>query len=460
MKRSSWASFLLLGAAFGLVIYLFFGRPLPDWARADAQQAQQRLEQIAADVQAQRARIDEIVQQDPAFLSELPEVKAARQQLEARAAQVQALQTTFADAVKPILERDKSSERAELLSAVSPINAKVQALQSQDEAVAAAATVQRLLEYKRDHAKIVEGARTTAQAVANAGADPLVEGGLATSGAQFPEMKDKLEKKRADLTAGAAQVQADRAHLDELAAQQPVDYVAVGRLADRILANGEAVQAQKAGLISDFAELRRSTDKILTDMKEEDGRYYHQYRVIQDGKSTETGWLEVDAATYRKHEDHLGMSIYSKPEGVLEEDAVEVASPPGYAYVGNPRYGQWQGSGANSFWVFYGQYALMRDLLWGPGYYRPVPRGDWDGWRDSRRAGRPYYGRNNEYGTQGSATRSRYAGSRYMTDRAARAARRPAPNTTTSSRSGSTSRSGGGYRSSRFRGGSFGGGGK
>jgi hypothetical protein len=459
LKRSSWASFLLIGAAFGLVLYLFFGRPLPDWAKNDAQQAQQRLEQVASDIEGQRARIAELVEQDPGFLAELPEVKSARQQLDARAQQVQALQAKYAEAVKPILERDASSEGDELLQAVAPINAELQALQAKAQDAEAAATVQRLLEYKRDHPKIVEGARNAAQTVAGVGADPLVEGGLATSSAQFPEAKDTLEKKRDALVAGAAQVQADLTRLNELAAQQPVDYVATGRLADRVIAQSEALQAQKAGLVSDFAELRRSIDKILIDMKQEDGRYYHQYRVVQDGKSTETGWLEVDAATFRKHEQHLGMSIYSKPEGVLEEDAVEVASPPGYAYVGNPRYGQWQGSGAGSFWVFYGQYALMRDLLWGPGYYRPVPRGDWDGWRDSRRANRPYFGRNNEFGTQGTTTRSRYSGSRYMTDRASRAARRPSPDTT-STRSTSPSRSGGGYRSSRFRGGSFGGGGK
>ena len=52
---------------------------------------------------------------------------------------------------------------------------------------------------------------------------------------------------------------------------------------------------------------------------------------------------------------------------------------PGSQLVGNPNYGQWRSdSGGNSFWVFYGQFALMRSLLGGPrmGY------GAWAGGRD------------------------------------------------------------------------------
>ena len=61
--------------------------------------------------------------------------------------------------------------------------------------------------------------------------------------------------------------------------------------------------------------------------------------------------------------------------------------------VGNPRYGQWQGGGANSFWVFYGQYALMRSLFFGP---RTYYHRDWysrRGWSYYGNVGRHYYGR-------------------------------------------------------------------
>ena len=52
---------------------------------------------------------------------------------------------------------------------------------------------------------------------------------------------------------------------------------------------------------------------------------------------------------------------------------------PASQLVGNPNYGQWRsGSGGTSFWVWYGQYALIRTLLGGP----RIGYGDWAGRRD------------------------------------------------------------------------------
>ena len=52
---------------------------------------------------------------------------------------------------------------------------------------------------------------------------------------------------------------------------------------------------------------------------------------------------------------------------------------PGSQLVGNPNYGRWRtDSGGSSFWVWYGQYALIRDLLGGP----RIGYGAWAGGRD------------------------------------------------------------------------------
>ena len=52
---------------------------------------------------------------------------------------------------------------------------------------------------------------------------------------------------------------------------------------------------------------------------------------------------------------------------------------PASQLVGNPHYGQWRtDSGGGSFWVWYGQYALIRDLLGGP----RIGYGAWAGGRD------------------------------------------------------------------------------
>lgn len=54
------------------------------------------------------------------------------------------------------------------------------------------------------------------------------------------------------------------------------------------------------------------------------------------------------------------------------------AAPVGSEYVGNSNYGEWkQGSNGNSFWAFYGQYAMFSALMRGPVSY--------DGWSNSRR---------------------------------------------------------------------------
>lgn len=61
--------------------------------------------------------------------------------------------------------------------------------------------------------------------------------------------------------------------------------------------------------------------------------------------------------------------------------------------VGNPRYGHWQtDSTGNSFWVWYGRYALFRDVFWGPSryyYHDWYPRRGWSYYGD---VGRHYYG--------------------------------------------------------------------
>lgn len=145
---------------------------------------------------------------------------------------------------------------------------------------------------------------------------------------------------------------------------------------------------------------------ILADMnyEESNNKYYHKYKIIIDkskasAEATEdnlkvvnTDWKEVSAITFDQHQKDLGMTILSKEDGVLKKSTV----PAGYNnYVGNPKYGSWQtNSSGNSFWVFYGKYALLRSLFGGSRYYR----NDYDYYRRNT-YGRDYYGRNRRYGT-------------------------------------------------------------
>ena len=74
-----------------------------------------------------------------------------------------------------------------------------------------------------------------------------------------------------------------------------------------------------------------------------------------------TDWMEVGEKTFYRYENYVGMVVASKSlDG--RRTGTNQAHPPGYQYVGNSQYGFWGGGG---FWQFYGQYALMRDLMGG-----------------------------------------------------------------------------------------------
>ena len=74
-----------------------------------------------------------------------------------------------------------------------------------------------------------------------------------------------------------------------------------------------------------------------------------------------TDWLAVAEADYVRYENFVGMVVASKSLNG-QRTGSQQAYPAGYQYVGNPSYGFWGGGG---FWQFYGQYALMRDLMGG-----------------------------------------------------------------------------------------------
>lgn len=144
----------------------------------------------------------------------------------------------------------------------------------------------------------------------------------------------------------------------------------------------------------------------LEDMREEGTFfpvYYHKYNVLQGEQVWSTGWLEVSEEFYRRNENFLGMSLASKTEG--QESTTP--HPAGYHYVGNEKYGQWKtDSSGNSFWEFYGKYALLRDVLGLAG--GAIFRRDYDQYRGYRNQNRPYYGpTGREYGTNGTRTRQR-----------------------------------------------------
>jgi hypothetical protein len=196
---------------------------------------------------------------------------------------------------------------------------------------------------------------------------------------------------------------------------------------------------------------------ILQDMREDGNfftEYYHKYKIIRaeeiprsdslDYREEETRWYRVKDNEFKKYANLLGMVLVSKGK---EGNVSENQRPPGYEYVGDTRYGQWRtDSSGNTFWEWYGKYAFFSSMF---GMFSgPVYRRDWDTYRDYDSSGRTYYGRNNQYGTNGTATK-RSNSTFFDRQKERQAARQSAfsqkvkERTTRSNMSGYRSRSGG-----------------
>jgi len=200
---------------------------------------------------------------------------------------------------------------------------------------------------------------------------------------------------------------------------------------DELNTSAAALPQKSEELKSLTGQLYDSWDKVLVDMETRGiGRaraYDQKIRTVRThlgATTSEEQWVDVTPATYDAMRNDLGMAIEHKPAGKYDSEAEHVAQPAGFAYMAPPaqgsnQYGYWEHRDGQSFWVFYGQYALMRDLLFNHSY-RPLPRDEWEDYHSWHTRGQTYYGRDFEaggnapkYGTNGTATQERYSGSSY-----------------------------------------------
>lgn len=197
-----------------------------------------------------------------------------------------------------------------------------------------------------------------------------------------------------------------------------LDVASLVTAADKLHADSALLPQKRSEIEGLIAQLNTTWDKVLVDMEHRRGQYQEQIRTVstpKDGQTTSReDWVEVSQARYDALKNNLGMSIEHKPLGKYDVEADRVAQPAGFAYMAPPgqsnQYGHWENRDGGSFWVWYGQYALLRDLLFNHRYV-PLPSGDYYQYRDYRSRGQTYYGR--DYGTNGSTTADRYSGSRY-----------------------------------------------
>jgi hypothetical protein len=214
-----------------------------------------------------------------------------------------------------------------------------------------------------------------------------------------------------------------------------VDFGTLFAAADTLKTGAADLPKQAEQLRTLTAQLYQSWDKILVDMETRgsgNAREYDQKiktvrTTVPDatGKSgsatSDEKWVDVSKAQYQAMEKDLGMAIEHKPAGKYDTESERTAQPAGFAYMAPPgqsnQYGHWEQNNGTSFWVFYGQYALMRDLLFNHSY-RPLEYREYHEYYTYRQRNETYYGRDTatqapRYGTSGTATQEHYSGSTF-----------------------------------------------
>jgi hypothetical protein len=259
--------------------------------------------------------------------------------------------------------------------------------------------------------------------------------------ADWPEKKNDLESRLA--AARAIQTRSDELWQSTTEARRAaaandyakVDFGTLFAAADTLKTGASELPKQTEQLKTLSGQLYQSWDKILVDMEVRgsgNAREYDQkIKTVRTTVADATGkggtatsdekWVDVSRAQYQAMEKNLGMAIEHKPAGKYDTESERVAQPAGFAYMAPPgqsnQYGHWEQSNGTSFWVFYGQYALMRDLLFNRSY-RPLDYREYHDYYTYRERNQTYYGRDTatqapKYGTSGTTTQERYSGSTF-----------------------------------------------
>ena len=247
--------------------------------------------------------------------------------------------------------------------------------------------------------------------------------------ADWPEKKSDLESRLAAVTGVVSRSDTlwqSTAAARQQAAKGDTSGLDLGSLlsaSDELNTSAAALPQESEELKSLTGQLYDSWDKVLVDMETRgigSARAYDQkirtVRTHLGATTSDEKWVDVSPAAYDSMRNDLGMAVEHKPLGKYDSEAERVAQPAGFAYMAPPsqgsnQYGYWDHRDGQSFWVFYGQYALMRDLLFNHSY-RPLPRDEYEDYRDWHSRGQTYYGRDAEAGSsQVRQQRHRHAGS-------------------------------------------------
>ena len=432
MSRST-LKFLAVILSVLIVAVLFAGLDnLPREVRAQIKSEQAALTATQSQLLSEKDEVNRDVQADPALFGAIPESA----QWPAAFAKAE---STLADASRDMDELarlDKANRRQDRQRAETLL-AQERSLRNSatSDAAAVRQTAAHWVDWKQHLPQSVAQMEQDYHAVQAVDLAPA-EAAVQKAEIDWPQKKSDLDARLAATRQMVAQSDdAWKASADSRRAAASGDYAhvnlqALAGAADTLHNGATELPNKTAELTALSGQLYNSWDKLLVDMEtrgsgsrktyDQDIRTvttHYQDASEKNGQTVSTdGWVQVSPATFNAQKNDLGMVLEHKPAGAYDFEAERTPQPPGFAYIAPPsagsnQYGYWDHrSDGTSFWVFYGQYALMRDLLFNHSYRPPMPY-DYDGYYTARRSGQTYYGK--EYGTGGTFTQERYSGSSY-----------------------------------------------
>ncbi len=447
LLRPSTRSLLLLCGVtmlWGASLPACGGSPLSKQHKKHAAVALKKMKELDRRDQRVEKRLAALVKSDRAFLKGHRQVVAARKRIGKLREKIKALKKLEKE-VRTLLKKNRASDEKKLRKLSGSITYRAGGLKL--NLLLAIGPVEEIVNAKKNAKQLIRqvaGHQAQAKTFPSAAATQAV----ASAAKQYPESKAKLEARLKALGPKAVDVSAAGFH--RARNKQPPNYLGMGRWAKHIRKQVDGLGSGQRRLLHQIGELAEHVDLILVDMKDEHGKYYHRYKRVRGSKVETQAWKVVTSGFYIMHRDHLGMTLWSKPVGVLADDAQTLAAPPGYIYVGKPRYGGWlAGKGDNKKWKFNDKYSYMQTLFWGGGL-GIITFGAYAAYLKLRRARKVFYGVGAPiYGSRSKRMRGRYK--KYYARKARKtraAAVRARARRSGSSRTGS-SRTGGSSRSSR-----------
>ncbi len=394
--------FVILGGLVGWLIHSLTA-PLSDEVIQSCKAKSEAIARWEVEQAESLADFDRQVVAHESYLKSIEEVANLRAQILKVRETIETSKSTQATEVSQLLKKNRASDEKWLKSQCS-----LYELQTLKTLQTASLRLKEIVAYKTDAQNIWAQAK---EAMTQIESDKI-EATVKEAQNSYPESRESIQKIYNSLLSQLAIAKAAEKKLATLIAATQVDFYAAGLAADALLREVKKWSESLANVENDLKTLSFSEDRVLIDISQ-NGAYFHRYRIIRNGQVSDSDWVSVPFEYYFEHQGDLGMVLYSKPLGVLASQASKVASPPGYSYVGNSRFGSWKGEN----WVFNEQYAsLQAQLSGGSSFVQPITLVSWNLYNNLKSQGKSYYGSSGDsriYGSSGSHSKKAYASSSY-----------------------------------------------